>query len=72
MNYFDAECRLVCDFLLEEKVLFSGVKCVLKQKFSTSVHSYLLTYLQFSVIKWAKQCPGQSPIDVKSDEAIQI
>ncbi len=34
--------------------------------------TYLLTYLQFSVIKWAKQCPGQSPIDVKSDEAIQI
>jgi hypothetical protein len=32
----------------------------------------LLTYLQFSVIKWAKQCPGQNPIDVKSDEAIQI
>jgi hypothetical protein len=31
-----------------------------------------LTYLQFSVIKWAKQCPSQSPIDVKSDEAIQI
>jgi hypothetical protein len=34
--------------------------------------SYLLTYLQFSVIKWAKQRPGQSPFDVKSDEAIQI
>jgi hypothetical protein len=33
---------------------------------------YLLTYLQFSVIKWAKQRPGQNPIDVKSDEAIQI
>jgi hypothetical protein len=32
--------------------------------------SYLLTYLQFSVIKWAKQHPGQNPIDVKSDEAI--
>jgi len=32
----------------------------------------LLTYLQFSVIKWAKQRPGQNPIDVKSDEAIQI
>ncbi len=32
-----------------------------------------LTYLQFSVIKWAKQRPGQkNPIDVKSDEAIQI
>jgi len=31
-----------------------------------------LTYLQFSVIKWAKQRPGQSPFDVKSDEAIQI
>jgi hypothetical protein len=28
--------------------------------------TYLLTYLQFSVIKWAKQHPGQSPIDVKS------
>jgi hypothetical protein len=26
--------------------------------------TYLLTYLQFSVIKWAKQHPGQSPIDV--------
>ncbi len=34
--------------------------------------TYLLTYLQFSVIKWAKQRPGQSPIDVKFDEAIQI
>jgi hypothetical protein len=34
--------------------------------------TYLLTYLQFSVIKWAKQRPGQNPIDVKSDEAIQI
>jgi len=34
--------------------------------------TYLLTYLQFSVIKWAKQRPGQSRIDVKSDEAIQI
>ncbi len=33
---------------------------------------YLLTYLQFSIIKWAKQRPSQSPIDVKSDEAIQI
>jgi len=33
---------------------------------------YLLTYLQFNVIKWAKQRPGQNPIDVKSDEAIQI
>jgi hypothetical protein len=32
----------------------------------------LLTYLQFSVIKWAKQRPGQNPIDVKSNEAIQI
>jgi hypothetical protein len=32
----------------------------------------LLTYLQLSVIKWAKQRPGQSPFDVKSDEAIQI
>ncbi len=31
-----------------------------------------LTYLQFSVIKWAKQRPGQNPIDIKSDEAIQI
>jgi hypothetical protein len=30
------------------------------------------SYLQFSVIKWAKQCPGQNPIDVKPDEAIQI
>jgi len=28
--------------------------------------------LQFNVIKWAKQRPGQNPIDVKSDEAIQI
>jgi hypothetical protein len=34
--------------------------------------SLLLTYLQFRVIKWAKQRPGQSPFDVKSDEAIQI
>jgi len=34
--------------------------------------TYLLTYLQFSVIKWAKQRPGESPFDVKSDEAIQI
>jgi hypothetical protein len=34
--------------------------------------SLLLTYLQFSVIKWAKQRPGQNPIDVKSNEAIQI
>ncbi len=25
---------------------------------------YLLTYLQFSIIKWAKQHPGQNPIDV--------
>jgi hypothetical protein len=33
---------------------------------------HLLTYLQFSVIKWAKQRPGQNPFDVKSDEAIQI
>ncbi len=33
---------------------------------------YLLTYLQFSGIKWAKQRPGQNPFDVKSDEAIQI
>jgi hypothetical protein len=33
---------------------------------------FLLTYLQFSVIKWAKQRPGQNTIDVKSDEAIQI
>jgi hypothetical protein len=32
----------------------------------------LLTYLQFSVIKWAKQRPGQNPIDVKSDESIHI
>jgi hypothetical protein len=32
----------------------------------------LLTYLQFNVIKWAKQRPGQNPIDVKSDEVIQI
>jgi hypothetical protein len=32
----------------------------------------LLTYLQFSVIKWAKQRPSQNPFDVKSDEAIQI
>jgi hypothetical protein len=32
----------------------------------------LLTYLQFSVIKWAKQRLGQNPIDIKSDEAIQI
>jgi hypothetical protein len=32
----------------------------------------LLTYLQFSVIKWAKQCPSQNPFDVKYDEAIQI
>jgi hypothetical protein len=31
-----------------------------------------LTYLQFSVIKWAKQRPGQNPFDVKFDEAIQI
>jgi hypothetical protein len=28
------------------------------------------TYLQFNVIKWAKQRSGQNPIDVKSDEAI--
>jgi hypothetical protein len=34
--------------------------------------SYLLTYLQFKVIKWAKQHPGQNPTDVKSNEAIQI
>jgi hypothetical protein len=35
--------------------------------------TYLLTYLQFSVIKRAKQRPGQrDPIDVKTDEAIQI
>ncbi len=34
-------------------------------------HKLNLTYLQFSVIKWAKQRPGQNPIDVKSDEAIQ-
>jgi hypothetical protein len=33
---------------------------------------YQLTYLQFSVIKWAKRRPGQNPFDVKSDEAIQI
>jgi hypothetical protein len=32
----------------------------------------IFTYLQFSVIKWAKQCLGQNRIDVKSDEAIQI
>jgi hypothetical protein len=31
-----------------------------------------LTYLQFSVIKWAKQRSGQNPFDVKSGEAIQI
>jgi hypothetical protein len=30
----------------------------------------LLTYLQFSVIKWAKQCPGQSPIDVPKAFAV--
>jgi hypothetical protein len=35
-------------------------------------HAYLLIYLQFSVIKWAKQHSSQNPIDVKSDEAIQI
>jgi len=34
--------------------------------------NYLLTYLQFSIIKWAKQRPGQNPINVKFDEAIQI
>ncbi len=34
--------------------------------------NYLLTYLQFNVIKWAKQHPGQNTTDVKSDEAIQI
>jgi hypothetical protein len=34
--------------------------------------TYLLTFLQFSIIKWAKQRLGQNPIDVKSDEAIQI
>jgi hypothetical protein len=32
----------------------------------------ILTYLQFNVIKWAKQRPSQNPIDVKSDETIQI
>jgi hypothetical protein len=32
----------------------------------------LLTYLQFSIIKWAKQRPGQNPIAIKSDETIQI
>jgi hypothetical protein len=45
--------------------------------FKTQITSFqndpiLLTYLQFSVIKWAKQHPGQNPIDVKSNEAIQI
>jgi hypothetical protein len=40
--------------------------------FQPTFGSYLLTYLQFSVIKWAKQHPGQSPIDVKSNKAIQI
>jgi len=39
---------------------------------NTSLVPYLLTYLQFSIIKWAKQHPGQSPIDVKSNKAIQI
>jgi hypothetical protein len=39
---------------------------------TTIMSFYLLTYLQFSVIKWAKHRLGQSPIDVKSDEAIQI
>jgi hypothetical protein len=33
---------------------------------------HLLTYLQFSIIKWAKQRLGQNPIDFKFDEAIQI
>ncbi len=42
---------------------FEGLKCCCNT---------LLTYLQFSVIKWAKQHPGQNPFDVKSDEAIQI
>ncbi len=41
-------------------------------KYPIQDRPYLLTYLQFSVIKWAKQRPGQNPIDIKSDEAIQI
>jgi hypothetical protein len=38
----------------------------------TSMPIILLIYLQFSVIEWAKQRLGQSPFEVKSDEAIQI
>ncbi len=32
----------------------------------------LLIYLQFSVIKWAKAPGPEDPIDIKSDEAIQM
>jgi hypothetical protein len=42
------------------------------KKLVTKTQTYLLTYLQFNVIKWVKQRPGQNPIDIKSDEAIQI
>jgi hypothetical protein len=38
----------------------------------SKLYTYLLIYLQLSVIKWANQRLGQNPIDVKSDEAIQI
>jgi hypothetical protein len=73
----DATSDLLHNFhKLKTKLLeisnFSGMAKLERPKLTSKPVAYLLTYLQFSIIKWAKQRPGQSPIDVMSNEAIQI
>jgi hypothetical protein len=52
------------------RISYSEMSLCYFKTYKWSLLTYLLTYLQFSVIKWAKQHPGQSPIDVKSNKAI--
>ncbi len=56
----------VCDHWTQRKVTVDAEKSDGKKIKLT----YLLTYNLASV--GGPKCPGQSPIDVKSDEAIQI